>query len=194
MTPKFVQHMDACLGCVSCMTACPSGVNYGKLIEETRSQIEHQYTRPLPRASACAGPFSTPSPMWALLRIGRVFLSAYQKLGLPSLNDAHAEVRQARRCFRSHARARSQARPRRSDAGMRPARIPARDQRRHRARPSRRRLRSRRPRRATLLRRAPDARRKRRSCALAHPPTVRHASRRPESTPSSPTPAVAART
>jgi glycolate oxidase iron-sulfur subunit len=41
MTPKFVQHMDTCLGCVSCMTACPSGVNYGKLIEETRADIEH---------------------------------------------------------------------------------------------------------------------------------------------------------
>ncbi len=85
MTPKFVQHMDACLGCVSCMTACPSGVNYGKLIEETRSQIEHQYSRPLPQRLLRWGILHT-FPNVALLRIGRMFLAAYQKLGLPSLN------------------------------------------------------------------------------------------------------------
>jgi len=83
MTPKWVQHMDACLGCVSCMTACPSGVNYGKLIEETRSQIEHQYSRPL-RERLLRWAILHTFPNVALLRIGRVFLSAYQKLGLPS--------------------------------------------------------------------------------------------------------------
>ena len=85
MTPKFVQHMDACLGCVSCMTACPSGVNYGKLIEETRSQIEHQYSRPL-RQRLMRWAILHTFPNVGLLRIGRAFLSAYQKLGLPSLN------------------------------------------------------------------------------------------------------------
>lgn len=85
MTPKFVQHMDACLGCVSCMTACPSGVNYGKLIEETRSQIEHQYTRPM-RQRLMRWAILHTFPNVALLRIGRVFLSAYQKLGLPALS------------------------------------------------------------------------------------------------------------
>ena len=83
MTPKWVQHMDACLGCVSCMTACPSGVNYGKLIEETRSQIEHQYSRPW-RERLLRWAILHTFPNVALLRIGRVFLSAYQKLGLPS--------------------------------------------------------------------------------------------------------------
>ncbi len=83
MTPKWVQHMDACLGCVSCMTACPSGVNYGKLIEETRSQIEHQYARPW-RERLLRWAILHTFPNVALLRIGRVFLSAYQKLGLPS--------------------------------------------------------------------------------------------------------------
>jgi glycolate oxidase iron-sulfur subunit len=32
-------HIDNCLGCMSCMTACPSGVEYNKLIEETRAQL-----------------------------------------------------------------------------------------------------------------------------------------------------------
>src|SRR3954468_22582697 len=43
---KYVRHFDACLGCVSCVTACPSGVQYGPLIEQTRTQIENTYERP----------------------------------------------------------------------------------------------------------------------------------------------------
>ena len=42
----FVAHMDNCLGCMACMTACPSGVKYDKLIEATRAQIERNYDRP----------------------------------------------------------------------------------------------------------------------------------------------------
>ena len=48
MTSSFVQHFDRCLGCVACVTACPSGVQYGPLIEKTRAQIEARYSRPLP--------------------------------------------------------------------------------------------------------------------------------------------------
>jgi glycolate oxidase iron-sulfur subunit len=47
MTPSFVQHFDRCLGCVACVTACPSGVQYGPLIEKTRAQIERRYDRSL---------------------------------------------------------------------------------------------------------------------------------------------------
>src|SRR5215212_5898560 len=43
---NYVQHFDACLGCVSCVTACPSGVQYGPLIEQTRAPIENTYDRP----------------------------------------------------------------------------------------------------------------------------------------------------
>lgn len=43
---KWVSHFDSCLACVSCMPACPSGVDYGKLIEATRAQIERNYQRP----------------------------------------------------------------------------------------------------------------------------------------------------
>ena len=46
MSPTFVGHFDACLGCMACVTACPSGVQYGPLIERTRAQIERHYTRP----------------------------------------------------------------------------------------------------------------------------------------------------
>jgi glycolate oxidase iron-sulfur subunit len=46
MNEKWVSHFDSCLGCVACMPACPSGVDYGKLIEATRAQIERNYPRP----------------------------------------------------------------------------------------------------------------------------------------------------
>ena len=46
----YVRHFDQCLGCMACVTACPSGVQYEKLIEATRSQIERNYRRaPLDR-------------------------------------------------------------------------------------------------------------------------------------------------
>jgi glycolate oxidase iron-sulfur subunit len=46
MTPTYVKHFDACLGCLACVTACPSGVQYAPLIEKQRAQIERTYERP----------------------------------------------------------------------------------------------------------------------------------------------------
>ncbi|MBZ8182159.1 (Fe-S)-binding protein [Oscillatoria salina] len=40
-----IQHFDSCLGCLACVSTCPSGVQYGKLIEATRPQIERNYPR-----------------------------------------------------------------------------------------------------------------------------------------------------
>jgi glycolate oxidase iron-sulfur subunit len=45
MTPGFVRHFDRCLGCLACVTACPSGVQYGPLIEKTRAQVERHHPR-----------------------------------------------------------------------------------------------------------------------------------------------------
>ena len=47
MTPAFVNHFDSCLGCMACVTACPSGVQYAPLIEATRAQIERRHRRSL---------------------------------------------------------------------------------------------------------------------------------------------------
>jgi len=41
-----VEHFDRCLGCMACVTSCPSGVQYDRLIELTRERVEEEYERP----------------------------------------------------------------------------------------------------------------------------------------------------
>ena len=40
-----VLHLDRCLGCMACVTACPSGVQYDRLIEDARAQVERRHDR-----------------------------------------------------------------------------------------------------------------------------------------------------
>ena len=47
-TAEVVKHVDRCLSCLSCMTACPSGVNYMHLVDHARRYIETTYVRPWP--------------------------------------------------------------------------------------------------------------------------------------------------
>jgi len=46
-TPEIALHIDRCLSCLSCMTTCPSGVNYMHLVDHGRYHVEQTYRRPL---------------------------------------------------------------------------------------------------------------------------------------------------
>jgi glycolate oxidase iron-sulfur subunit len=48
-SPKVVKHIDRCLSCLACVSACPSGVDYPRLIDTARAHIEKKGTRPLTR-------------------------------------------------------------------------------------------------------------------------------------------------
>src|SRR5215470_14812036 len=45
-SPETVLHIDRCLSCLGCRTACPSGVDYAKLVDLARAHIETHYRRP----------------------------------------------------------------------------------------------------------------------------------------------------
>jgi glycolate oxidase iron-sulfur subunit len=45
LSEEMVTHFDRCLGCMACVTACPSGVQYDRLIERVRPQVERHHTR-----------------------------------------------------------------------------------------------------------------------------------------------------
>jgi glycolate oxidase iron-sulfur subunit len=84
MSDSMVQHFDACLGCMACVTACPSGVQYDKLIESTRAQVERNYDRPRRDRALRTAIFSL-FPYPRRLRAMRGPLRLYQWTGLPKL-------------------------------------------------------------------------------------------------------------
>ncbi len=81
LSPTTVAHFDTCLGCLACVTTCPSGVRYDKLIEATRQQVERNHPRSLAEKLLRTLIFSTfpyPQRMRWLLRP----LGVYQRSGL----------------------------------------------------------------------------------------------------------------
>jgi glycolate oxidase iron-sulfur subunit len=78
------QHFDSCLGCLACVTTCPSGVEYDKLISATRHQMGRNYPRSLPDRLIRKLIFSL-FPYPDTLRIFLAPLFVYQKLGLQKL-------------------------------------------------------------------------------------------------------------
>src|ERR1700680_4170876 len=85
---SFVKHIDQCLDCRACETACPSGVEYGKLVEAARAQIEQNYRRPffsrLARDLVFRRLLPYPNRIAMVARVLRI----YQRSGLQSLARA----------------------------------------------------------------------------------------------------------
>lgn len=79
-----VEHFDSCLGCLACVSTCPSGVQYDKLIAATRPQVERNYPRSVPEKIFRQLIFSL-FPYPERLRFLLTPLWLYQKMGLPKL-------------------------------------------------------------------------------------------------------------
>jgi glycolate oxidase iron-sulfur subunit len=84
LSPAIVQHFDSCLGCLACVTTCPSGVQYDKLIAATRPQVERHHPRTLLERLYRQAIFSIfPYPERLRVLLAPLFL--YQKLGWQKL-------------------------------------------------------------------------------------------------------------
>ena len=83
---EIVTHIDRCLSCLSCMTTCPSGVNYMHLVDHARTHIEKTYRRPLIDRmirSLLAAVLPYPSRFRAALKLaalGRPFTGLFDKV------------------------------------------------------------------------------------------------------------------
>ncbi|MCW2866424.1 MAG: glcF [Marmoricola sp.] len=84
MSDSMVGHFDACLGCMACVTACPSGVQYDTLIEQTRNQVERHHDRSA-GDKALRGLIFALFPRPERLKLMRGPLRAVQRTGLDRL-------------------------------------------------------------------------------------------------------------
>jgi glycolate oxidase iron-sulfur subunit len=82
---SFVRHIDLCLDCRACETACPSGVEYGKLVEVARGQIDKYYKRPPLAALMRKLFFYQLLPYRRRLEVAGKILRFYQRSGLERL-------------------------------------------------------------------------------------------------------------
>jgi glycolate oxidase iron-sulfur subunit len=78
------QHFDSCLGCLACVSTCPSGVQYDQLISATRPQVERNYPRSFQDRVLRKLMFSL-LPYPKRLRVLMAPMIPYQKLGLQKL-------------------------------------------------------------------------------------------------------------
>ena len=84
LSEASVSHFESCLGCLACTTSCPSGVQYDRLIESVRSQVNRNHQRPLPIHLLRQLIFSLfPYPDRIRLLLGP--LALYQWLGVSKL-------------------------------------------------------------------------------------------------------------
>ena len=81
LTPTMAGHFDNCLGCMACVTACPSGVRYDLLIEDTRQQVERLHER-TPRERLLRRALFATFPHPGRLRATVPLIVAYRRSGL----------------------------------------------------------------------------------------------------------------
>jgi glycolate oxidase iron-sulfur subunit len=85
VTREYIQHLDLCLACRGCETACPSGVPYGRMIEAARAALEAQRPRSFSNRMLRRFIFRGLLPSRTALQITGAGLYAYQASGLQKL-------------------------------------------------------------------------------------------------------------
>ena len=85
ISEDYIEHMDLCLACRGCESACPSGVNYGRLIEAARAHIEDNVKRPWHIEALRDFVFGTLLPSRFLLSLAGRGLHFFQASGLQNL-------------------------------------------------------------------------------------------------------------
>jgi glycolate oxidase iron-sulfur subunit len=82
---SYIEHIELCLACRACETACPSGVHYGALVEAARAEIESKRQRPAAVRLLRWFVFRHLLQSPLLLRVAGALLYLYQNLGLQRL-------------------------------------------------------------------------------------------------------------
>ena len=85
INPSYIEHIDLCLACRGCETACPSGVQYGRLVEAARAEIENTIRRPRRARFARYLVFQRLLPSRVNLWLAGALLYLYQASGCKKL-------------------------------------------------------------------------------------------------------------
>jgi glycolate oxidase iron-sulfur subunit len=85
ISPSYIEHIDLCLACRGCETACPSGVEYGRLVEAARAEIEGKIKRPWRERFIRWLVFRRLLPSRRNLEIAGALMKLYQASGLKRL-------------------------------------------------------------------------------------------------------------
>jgi len=85
MTPSVIGHWDMCLQCRACELSCPSGVEYGKLMEATRAQVQQHTTPPFIERTARSLGYKTVLSSPIKLRMAGNALKLYKKSGMRTI-------------------------------------------------------------------------------------------------------------
>ncbi len=80
LSPRMAEHIDSCLGCLGCQTACPSGVRYESILNAARPHVAVHH--PAEQRALMRFSFKHVLPNYALLRFGGALLRLWQALGL----------------------------------------------------------------------------------------------------------------